>query len=124
MAEISITINGRAYDIACDDGQEGRVTDLSGYVDKQMQKIAASGAAYNDSHLLVLTTLVLADELFEAREEARARPAPAAPAKTVEETPEQVNGGGIAEEEQEVLLKVIEHLSQRVDAIAAKVDAA
>lgn len=122
MAEISITINGRSYDIACDDGQEGRVTDLSGYVDKQMQKIAASGAAYNDSHLLVLTALVLADELFEAREEARARPA-AAPAKTTEDTP-QVNGGGIAEEEQEVLLKVIEHLSQRVDAIAAKVEAA
>ncbi len=67
MADVNITINGRIYEIGCDQGQEGRVVDLASYVDQKLQSIARSGAAYNDAHLLVLTALVLADEVFEAR---------------------------------------------------------
>ena len=118
MAQVTVTIDGKSFRMACDDGQEGRVTDLAGYVDRQMQKIAGGGAAHNDAHLLVLTTLVLADELFEARDAAQAQPAP-----VVQEQPSEANGA-LPEGEQDVLLQVIEHLAERVDAIAAKVEAA
>ena len=33
MAEVTIYINGRSYDIACDNGQEGRIVDLAAYID-------------------------------------------------------------------------------------------
>jgi len=68
MAEITITIKGRSYDIACDDGQEGRIVDLASYIDNKLQMISRSGSAYNEAHLMVLTSLVLADELFEIKE--------------------------------------------------------
>ena len=68
MAEVTITINGRHYDIACDAGQEGRIIDLAGYVDDKISTVSQSGAAYSDSHLQILSLLVVADELFEARE--------------------------------------------------------
>ena len=68
MAEVTITINGRHYDIACDHGQEGRIIDLAGYIDQQIGQISQTGAAYNDTHLQILTLLVVADQLFEARE--------------------------------------------------------
>ena len=68
MSEITISINGRSYDITCDKGQEGRVLDLATYVDQRVREISQSGAAYNDSHLLVLATLFLSNELLEARE--------------------------------------------------------
>ena len=67
MAEVTIYINGRSYDIACDNGQEGRIVDLAAYIDQRLQQISRTGAAYNDAHLTVLTSLVLADELFEGR---------------------------------------------------------
>ncbi|MCP4355092.1 MAG: cell division protein ZapA [Proteobacteria bacterium] len=68
MAEVTIAIKGRQYDISCDDGQELRVNDLAKYIDRKVIAINKSGAAKNESHLMVLATLVLADELFETKE--------------------------------------------------------
>lgn len=68
MAEITLKINGRSYDMACDDGEEKRIMQLAEYVDSRLGMIAKSGAARNESHLLVLTSLVLADEIFDLRE--------------------------------------------------------
>ncbi len=68
MAEVTIAIKGRQYDISCDDGQELRVSDLAKYIDRKVITINKSGAAKNESHLMVLAALVLADELFETKE--------------------------------------------------------
>lgn len=40
MAQVSIRINGRSYDIACDDGQEDRIHALAGYVNDRVKEIA------------------------------------------------------------------------------------
>ncbi len=109
MAEVSISINGRIYEISCDAGQESRVVDLASYIDQKLQKIARSGAAYNDAHLLVLTALVLADELFEAH------------------TPQQTQvaqASGISKDDEKALLGLLEKMTKRIDGIAARVQAA
>lgn len=67
MGEVKLSIHGKSYDIACDDGQEPRVAALGRYVDQRLKEIAAAGAAVSDSHLLVLTAIVLADEIHELR---------------------------------------------------------
>ena len=72
MSEVTLKINGRGYGLACDEGQEQRLSDLAHYVDGRLRDIADAGAATNDSHLFVLTALVLADEVFEMRDEVRA----------------------------------------------------
>lgn len=122
MADVNITINGRIYEIGCDQGQEGRVVDLASYVDQRLQTISRSGAAYNDAHLLVLTALVLADELFESREgageklAAKAGRAPATTGAAAE--------AGLSSADEAALAKVLEHLAKRIDGIATKVAAA
>ena len=117
MAEVSITLNGRAYEIACDPGQEGRVVDLAAYIDQRLQGIARSGGAYNDAHLLVLTALVLADELYEAREEeARARMS----AKTGLPVAQQPQN----KEEEAILVRLLGDLAKRIDGIAQRVQTA
>lgn len=68
MAEVNLSINGRNYPILCDDGQEGRIQELAKYIDDRLQSIASSGAASNENHLLVLTSLILTDEIFELRD--------------------------------------------------------
>lgn len=68
MAEVTLTINGKNYNISCESGQEQRVLDLGHYVDQRIKAISRSGAATNESHLLVLTALMLSDEVFDVRD--------------------------------------------------------
>ena len=80
------------------------------------EEIARAGGAYNDVHLVVLTALVLADELYEAREAPRRtgalqqQPAAQAPA---------VNA-----KDEEQIVRVINQLTKRIEGIASKVQAA
>lgn len=132
MSEITININGRGYDIACDVGQEGRVLDLATYVDQRIKEISRSGAAYNDSHLMVLAALLLANEALEARENAglgsplkmdtavdsaAGHEADDAAIAELEETLERL------EAEKQQVLAVIEQLTARVEGLTAKVEA-
>ncbi|MAI62304.1 MAG: hypothetical protein CBB87_07495 [Micavibrio sp. TMED27] len=71
MANVNVGINGRNFAIHCEDGQEQRVTDLGHYIDARLREIAKAGAANNEAHLLVLTSLMLADEVFDLRDELR-----------------------------------------------------
>ena len=70
MAQVPVTINGRAYPITCDDGQEAHLTRLGGYVDKRLgELVAAVGQQIGDTHLLVMVSLMIADELADIQAE-------------------------------------------------------
>jgi cell division protein ZapA len=66
MSQIDVTVNGRSYSIACDDGQEDHLRDLAAYVDKRVQELVASLGQVGDLKLLVMASLLIADELSEA----------------------------------------------------------
>ena len=107
MAEISVVIHGKTYGIACDDGQERRVMDLSKYVDMRLREIASTGAATTEPHLLVLTALMLADEIFDTR---AAVSAPAQP--PVHE--------GLSPEDEKMIVDAITHLTSKIDSMTEK----
>ncbi len=66
MAQVSVTINGRIYQIACDDGQEANLTRLADYVDKRVSELVAAVGQVGDDRLLVMASLLVADELSDA----------------------------------------------------------
>lgn len=70
MAHVSVTINGRKYQIACEDGQEAHLSRLAAYVDRRISELVASVGQVGDSQLLVMASLVIADELSDAYGEA------------------------------------------------------
>ncbi|MEO0036338.1 MAG: hypothetical protein RLZZ501_2361 [Pseudomonadota bacterium] len=74
MAVVTVTINGRLYDIGCDDSQAARVQALGRDIDNRAQGLLTSVGVVSDSRLLVMLCLMLADELADARE---GSPAPA-----------------------------------------------
>lgn len=108
MGEVNLSIHGKSYGIACDDGQEGRVADLGRYVDVRLREIAASGAASSDAHLLVLTALMMADEIYEMREAMRHL----VPASSVRQR--------VSEDDERHIVEAIEHLAGRIDSVAAR----
>lgn len=109
MAEVSVSINGRKYGMECDDGQESRVVDLGQYVDHKVKQIASAGAASGESHLLVLTSLMLADEIMELKKYVANGNNPAAP--------------GASPEDEALIVKAIDHLAGRIEEIATKMAA-
>lgn len=66
MGQVTVSINGRKYQIACDDGQEAHLTRLGGYVDKRISELVASIGQIGDARLLVMASLLVADELSDA----------------------------------------------------------
>lgn len=66
MGQVQIRINGRSYEIACDDGEEDHVAELGRFIDKRVGDLAQRLGQVGDSRLLVMAALVIADELSEA----------------------------------------------------------
>jgi cell division protein ZapA len=67
MGQVAVTINGRTYRFACGDGQEARVGELTAYIQDKLDALGHDLGRIGDERLLVMTALLIADELFEAR---------------------------------------------------------
>jgi cell division protein ZapA len=63
MATVSLTINGRNYDVACDDGQEDHLRSLGKMIDDRVKGLVTSVGQVGEARLLMMTGLLLADEL-------------------------------------------------------------
>ncbi len=71
MAVVNLTINGRVHEIACDDSQVVRVTELGRELDTRAQGLLKQIGNVPDTRLLLMIGLLLADELAENREQLR-----------------------------------------------------
>ncbi|HEY8191655.1 MAG TPA: cell division protein ZapA [Alphaproteobacteria bacterium] len=118
MGEVSLAIHGKSYGVACDDGQEPRVSHLGKYVDSRLREIAVAGAASNESHLLVLTAIVLADEIHELREAMRHMKPVNGNAQAVQQPQPQQ---GMSKEDEREIASAIEHLASRINSIATRI---
>lgn len=67
MAQVTITINSREYAVACEDGQEVRIIQLARLLDEKAKMLNLSIGQVNESMVLVLVGLLLADELSELK---------------------------------------------------------
>ncbi|MFZ5792811.1 MAG: cell division protein ZapA [Pseudomonadota bacterium] len=72
MATVTLSLNGRPYEIACDDGQEERLHTLGAELDRRVSELARRLGPVNDNRLLVMAALIIADELAAARASADA----------------------------------------------------
>ena len=66
MGQVNVEINSRKYQIACDDGQEAHLSRLGSYVDNRIGELVAAVGQIGDARLLVMVSLLVADELFDA----------------------------------------------------------
>lgn len=106
MAQIEVVINGRSYQMACDDGQETHLAELARYVDKRVKELIAAVGQVGDLRLLVMASLLIADELAEAY-------------IALEQHGEQAANGNAAEE----LTKHLENVATRIENVAARLSA-
>ena len=82
MALVNVMISGRAYTIACDDGEEEHLRELGALVDAKAREVQETVGQVGDQRLLLMAALLMADELFDARNRQATlsqEPSPAAP---------------------------------------------
>jgi cell division protein ZapA len=65
MAQVSIRINGYAYSVGCEDGQEDHLQAMAAQVEDRVSRIKRMGGQSGESRLLVLAALLMADELHD-----------------------------------------------------------
>ncbi|MDB5406716.1 MAG: hypothetical protein JWL84_1628 [Rhodospirillales bacterium] len=116
MPQVVLTINGHRYPVACDEGQEARISQLGQYIDSKIAdfvKRGASGGHIGEGRLLVMAGLVIADELAEAAEalrRERSRPGNPSAAMERDAATEAVVAAGI------------ESLAARIEAVAERLE--
>jgi len=66
MAHVSVTINGRQYRMACEDGQEAHLLRLAKDLDVRIEELRVRFGEIGDTRLIVMAAITVADELVEA----------------------------------------------------------
>ncbi len=114
MPMVDITVNGRRHSVQCGVGEEARVKGLANYVDRKVSELAVDGAKIGDARLMLLASLMVADELSDAYDkiqelEAGQNGTPAAPA-------------GAASDHERRAAALIEQVAEQLNAVAAELE--
>jgi cell division protein ZapA len=99
--EVTVTVNGRPYKVACGPDEEERLRKLAGSLDKKVSELAKSFGQVGEGQLLVVAGLLLADELDELKQ------------KTARKAPEEDRAA-----------QLIENLAGRVEKLADQLERA
>jgi cell division protein ZapA len=77
MAQVTIRINGYAYTVGCEDGQEAHLEQMAAEIEQRINSIKSIGGQSGEARLLMLAALLLADELHDLRRGTKPAEAPA-----------------------------------------------
>ena len=68
MSQVNVTINGRQFRMACEDGEEARLSRLAEDLDASIATLRTRFGEIGDTRLTVMAALTLADQLSETKE--------------------------------------------------------
>ncbi|ADZ69340.1 cell division protein ZapA [Polymorphum gilvum] len=72
MAQINVTINGRSFRMACDDGEEERLIGLARRFDGCIDELRRNFGEIGDQRLTVMAGIMVTDELAEMEKKVKA----------------------------------------------------
>ncbi len=113
MAEVSVTINGRVYRMACDPGQEDHLARLGRELDQRITQLRDSFGEIGDTRLAVMAAIMVADELAELKRRLRMADQEIQSLKDARERVAQRN-----EEAEQVVAEILENTAERIERLA------
>ena len=106
MAQVTLRINGYAYILGCQDGEERHLEAMGAEVGSRIDGVRAAAGQSGEARMLVMASLLMADEIFELRGKLEA--AEAAAAVTAKADP--------------ALGRKLQRMAKRAEEIAAKLE--
>ncbi|MEJ0013693.1 MAG: cell division protein ZapA [Bauldia sp.] len=71
MAQVNVTISGKTYRMACDDGEEEHLTSLAERLNRSVEQLRARFGEIGDQRLTVMAAITLADQQAETEKKLR-----------------------------------------------------
>jgi cell division protein ZapA len=71
MSHINVTINGRQYRMACEEGQQTRLLKLAESLESRIESLRGKFGEIGDARLTVMAALTVCDELLDANQRIR-----------------------------------------------------
>ena len=118
MAQVTVTIDGKQYRMACDEGQEEHLIDLASRFDRYVAHLKENFGEIGDLRLTVMAGIMVTDELSELQRRL----------KSLEDENSTLHNGHseLAEDIEQDRKKLVDGLneaSQRIEAIAESITA-
>ena len=109
MSNVTLTIGGRQYTVACAAGEEAHIEQLGRTIDAKLADLPSLGGQ-SEARTLLFASLLLADELHEARAGHGLAPssAPSSAPAAAQSDPQTA--------------EALENLAERLEALAARLE--
>jgi len=117
MAQVTVTIDGKAYRMACEEGQEDHLTDLAERFDRYVGHLKSQFGEIGDLRITVMAGIMIMDELSETSRRIAALEAEVASLKT--------NSDGVLENQrqnEQVVVSALGELAIRLESLTAKLN--
>ncbi len=118
MAQVNVTISGKSYRMACDDGQEAHLISLGERLNGIIDQLRVRFGEIGDQRLTVMAAITMADQFSEAERrtvQLEAEVANLEEARAATATQDERTGAGVA--------NAIETMAERLEAIAHRLNA-
>jgi cell division protein ZapA len=119
MAQVTVTIDGKAYRMACEEGQEDHLVGLAQNFDQYVGHLKRQFGEIGDLRLTVMAAIMIMDELSEAN---RVRGTLEAEIDGLRKNSD--GAAAIAERNDEAVASMLTELTTQVRAISAKLNGA
>ena len=107
MPQVTVTVNGHPYAVACDAGEEHRIRELARVVETKVASFVQQAPRAGEARLLMLAAIMLADELSEANDALR-----------------RLNARAAASADDPALADGLDRLARRIEAVAQRLETA
>jgi cell division protein ZapA len=67
MAQVTLRINGYAYTLGCQDGEERHLEAMGAEVSRRIEGVRLASGPSGEARMLVMAALLMADDIFELR---------------------------------------------------------
>lgn len=118
MAQITVTIDGKAYRMACEEGQEAHLLDLATQFDRYVSHLKGQFGEIGDLRITVMAGIMVMDELSEINRKVGVMEKELA---TLNEGRDSAAAG--AQRKEELLTAAIGELTERLNGITKKLTA-
>ena len=71
MSQVNVSINGRQYRMACEDGQEDHLRSLAKALEERIGTLRGQFGEIGDARLMVMAAMTVADDAMEAEKKVR-----------------------------------------------------
>ena len=109
MSDVTLTINRRPYKVACEDGQEDHLRSLGRLVEERVGELVESMGQIGDQRLLVMASLLFADDAKGARD-------------ALKEAQDKADALGAGKKAEDEAAGAIEDLAARIEALAGAIE--